>query len=134
MKEIWKNIEGYEGLYQVSNLGRIKSLERIINNPWKGLLRTRLVKEKIRKLPLCNNGYPTVRLSNGKGKTFKVHGIVGKTFLGKSNLEINHIDCDKTNNSINNLEYVTRGENIKHSWDNNLRTQPTRDKTTGKFN
>lgn len=117
--EIWKDIKGYEGLYQVSNLGRVKSLARKVIKAYGA---EHNLKEKLRVINSDNVGYQVVRLHNGKGKTFKVHRLVAKAFLGEPNgLEVNHIDGDKSNNKVENLEYCTRGENLKHCWDNGLR-------------
>lgn len=99
MKEIWKDIQGYEGLYQISNLGRVKSLN--FNN-------TR--KEKIMKPLLSNNGYLRVSLSNKmKKKKYFIHRLVAQEFIPNPNnlSEINHINEIKTDNSVKNLEYCT---------------------------
>ena len=96
MIEIWKDIEGYEGLYQVSNLGRVKSL-------WFG-------KEKILKGGKDSSGYIFVVLSKeGKIKYFQIHRLVASAFLDNSNNLpcINHINEDKTNNRVENLEWCT---------------------------
>lgn len=102
--EIWRDVVGYEGLYQVSNLGRIKSSSKILtqNNGHSGYLTKTLFKK-------------------GKYKTFYVHKIVANSWIGESGwkingLEINHIDGNKRNNNINNLELVTRRENMKHGY------------------
>lgn len=106
MEEIWKDIEGYEGFYQVSSLGRIKSLERRV----KARYNYQVIKEKIRKLNKTTAGYLYVVLSKeGINKTHLVHQLVAKAFLQKiDNLEcINHIDENKENNSITNLEWCS---------------------------
>ena len=119
MAEVWKDISNYEGIYQVSNLGRIKSLSREVIKAYGA---THKLSERIKKINSDNYGYQVVRLHNGKGKTFKVHKLVANAFLGTPDgLEVNHIDGDKSNNRVSNLEYCTRGENIKHAWDNGLR-------------
>lgn len=123
-KEIWKNIPNYEGLYQVSNLGNIRSLDKFsfTNNRFNKMKRK--VKGRILK-PYLNEktGYLQIVLSNNKKqKTWLVHRLVAQTFI--SNLEnkpqVNHIDGDKNNNNINNLEWCTCSENIKHAFINNL--------------
>jgi hypothetical protein len=108
--EFWKDIKGYEGHYQVSNLGRVKSLK---NN-----------KELIMSNVKSTFGYLRVKLSkNGKIKGFPVHRLVGLNFLdlinGKN--EINHIDGDKRNNFLTNLEWCNRSENIRHADKTGLR-------------
>lgn len=110
-KEIWKDIEGYEGLYQVSNMGRVKSLERKVPH-WSG---ERTVKERILKLGMDRGGYLQVNLyACGKLKTHKVHLLVCEAF--HDNLEnkkdVNHINENKTDNRVCNLEWLTRKENI----------------------
>lgn len=103
INEIWKDIDGFEGLYQVSNLGRVKSL---------GNDKSR--REKILKLGNCH-GYLQVNLcKNGKRKKLCVHRLVAQTFLqNPQNLpEVNHKDEDKTNNSVENLEWVSSKENV----------------------
>lgn len=101
--EIWKDIEGYEGLYQVSNLGRVKSLK--------------FNKEKIIKGSKGGGGYLQVILcKEGKIKFHKVHRLVASAFLeNPDNLpEINHIDEDKTNNITTNLEWCDCKYNINY--------------------
>ena len=111
-KEIWKDIEGYEGLYQVSNLGRVKSLSRIVNSG-NGKM---LTKEIILTAAIGNHGYYVVRLSKDNvGKCFTVHSLVANAFLEKK-YEVNHINGIKTDNSLDNLEWTTRAKNARHSY------------------
>jgi hypothetical protein len=113
--EIWKDIEGYEGLYQVSNLGRIKSLERKVKNQFNEYI----IKEKIKKLSDNGHGYLHLTLyKNGKFKQFYIHRIVAEAFLSNSKnyLEINHKDGNKQNNCIDNLEWCTSSQNKKHAF------------------
>lgn len=113
MEEIWKDVPGYEGYYQASNLGRIKSAERIVKHNCGG---PKKIKEKILKGYINRYGYIRVDLSKrGVNKKFSAHRIVAMTFLGKSELHVNHIDGVKTNNNINNLEYVTLQDNVAHA-------------------
>ena len=96
MKEIYRDIKGYEGLYQVSNLGNVKSLNYNNTN-----------KEKVLQLCAHEKGYLYVGLyKNGKRKSYIVHRLVAETFLNNpDNLpEINHKDENKTNNCVDNLE------------------------------
>lgn len=114
MAEEWKDIEGYEGLYQVSSMGRVKSLKRTCNIKGGG---KRTVGERILKPDATEYGYLRVNLyTGGKQKKFRVHRLVAYAFVpnpeGKP--EINHRDEDKTNNSAANLEWCTREENMNY--------------------
>lgn len=113
--EIFRDIKGYEGLYQVSNKGIVKSLDRVVYNNGGYDLR----KGKLLKLDE-NRGYLQVHLcKNGKSKTFKVHQLVAYSFpeiCGEyfTGCEINHIDGVKTNNTVENLEVCTKSENMRN--------------------
>lgn len=114
--EIWKDIVGYEGLYQVSNLGRVKSLGNgKSTNPLTNI-------EKILKQQPTKKGYLKIKLCNNGFKYFNVHRLVAQTFIEnkKNKPQVNHIDCNKQNNRVDNLEWVTSNENIIHSVLNNL--------------
>lgn len=105
MEEIWKDIEGYERMYQVSNMGNVRSLNY---NQTKEI--------KVLK-PSNNRGYKLVVLSkNGKTKTYSVHKLVATHFIPNPNSLpiINHIDEDKTNNCVSNLEWCTQQYNINY--------------------
>ena len=105
--ENWKEIAGYEELYEVSDLGRVKSL----GNNKSG-------KEKILKLQKDKYGYFQVGLyKDGKAKKSKVHRLVAEAFIpNPNNLEtVNHKDEDKTNNAVCNLEWMSRGDNVAYS-------------------
>ena len=107
--EIWKDIKDYEGIYQVSSLGNIKSLSRTVNHNKSGVL---TIKERLLKLSLDAYGYHHVMLSkNGKVRVNKVHKIVSIAFLNhipcNYKLVINHINFIRTDNRIENLEIVT---------------------------
>lgn len=113
MEEIWKDVPGYEGYYQASNFGRIKSLEKIVKHNCGG---PKKLNERILNGTISSFGYIRVDLSKeGKSRRFAVHRIIAETFLGKSDLIVNHIDGVKTNNNIENLEYVTTQENTAHA-------------------
>lgn len=105
--EVWKDIEGYEDSYKVSNLGRVKSLDRIdaLGHRRKG---------KILAITLATNGYRKIGLmKDGNTKNHSVHRLVAKAFLdNSSNLpQVNHKDEDKTNNVVSNLEWCTQSYN-----------------------
>lgn len=113
MKEIWKDVVGYEGLYQVSNLGRVKTLPK------------RGHKSCIMKPSLKKDGYIRIHLSkNAISKTLYVHRIVAEAFLPRCNnkYEVNHINGIKTDNSVDNLEWVTRSRNQLHAIEMGLRS------------
>lgn len=115
MDEVWKDITGYEGLYQISNYGRVKSLERKVRHNY-GKFRT--VPEKILKPSPDGDGYLYVSLSKeGKKKNPKIHKLVALHFLSNpDNLpQVNHIDENKDNNVVTNLEWCTSLHNLQHS-------------------
>ena len=110
MKEIWKDIAGFEGHYQVSNLGHVKSLERI---GYGG----KTIPERMLKQNLDGDGYPRIGLhKNGCTKTRHVHRLVAEAFiLNPQNYpEVNHKDENKQNNNANNLEWCTTKYNLTY--------------------
>jgi hypothetical protein len=112
--EVWKDVPEYKGLYQVSNLGRVKSLDRIVINGGK---RNKL-KSKLLKPSCSGNGYPSVNFwMNRKYKTKLVHRLVAILFIEnpKNKPHINHINGIKTDFSITNLEWCTHKENCIHA-------------------
>lgn len=122
-KEIWKDIKGFEGLYQISNMGNVKSLSRIKRNG-RGY---RTVPERILKPVDDSHGYLKVNLyKDGKRKTHKVHRLVAQAFcenqMGYN--EVNHIDEDKTNNCAKNLEYCSRSYNCNYGTRNEKISKP----------
>ncbi len=112
-KEIWKNIIGYEEMYLISNLGNVKSLSRKFYTNNGGSITT---KERILKKQKDRKGYEYVNLyKNNKMKSIKIHRLVLSSFVGNSNLSIDHINGIKSDNRIENLEYVSQRENnIRH--------------------
>ena len=114
-KEIWKDIKGYEGLYQVSNLGRFKSLPRTTTKG--GILKIYINSRN-------KYGYVCLCKENIK-KSLRTHRIVLETFSpvkDMDQLQVNHINGIKTDNRLINLEWVTQSENMKHAFDNGLQT------------
>jgi hypothetical protein len=115
--EIWKDIPNYEGLYQVSNKGRVKSLARsvIYTNGVIGNFKERILRTSL------TLGYPDVVLTRDKKRTtFKVHSIMAVVFLGHtmhSGMTVNHIDGNRANNNLENLEVVTHKQNMRHAFD-----------------
>lgn len=111
MKETWKDVPNYEGVYQVSNLGRVRSLDRYVVYSNDGV---RFYKGKILKQQNNGNGYMYKQLKHeGTRKNFYIHRLVMMTFVGDrpKNMAICHIDGDKTNNRLDNLRYDTYSEN-----------------------
>lgn len=116
MNEIWKDIKGYEGLYQVSNLGRVKSLKRYVNHSGNS---KRIVYERILKPVVDNTKYYVVSLwKNNIHNRVHIHRLVIEAFI--PNLDnkpfVNHIDGNKLNNCIDNLEWCTPKENNIHAY------------------
>ena len=128
--EEWRDIHGYEGIYQVSNLGRVRSLDRVTSLG-------RIVSGKIKAACDNGNGYLVVNLKyNGKQKMRTVHKLVAEAFINRNNfkfmpdenknditltnLQVNHKDENKTNNIVSNLEWCT------HKYNNNYGTMRQR--------
>ena len=117
MEEIWKWIDGYENMYQVSNLGRVRSVDRDVYcevSPNK----LQHIYGKVLKQGTNHKGYPIVYLSkDGKQKTITVHRLVALTFIENPlNLpQVNHIDGNKTNNNVSNLEWCDNSYNQIHA-------------------
>lgn len=119
--EIWKEIPGFNQYYQVSNIGRIKTMFRMVNGK-NGALRPR--PEKIMKPKLTMFGYRTISLFNPSKKKVDifVHRLVAQAFIPnpENKTQVNHIDGNKQNNHVDNLEWNTASENTIHAHKNNL--------------
>lgn len=115
--EEWRDIPGYEGLYQVSDAGNVRSVDRVVRYP-EGKSDRRFRGKRI-KAVLGSNGYLFVNLSrNSRIKRVGIHRLVAMAFIPKptGNVEVNHKNGDPTDNRAQNLEWVTRSENIAHSY------------------
>lgn len=113
--EIWLDIVGYEGIYQVSNHGRVRSLQRLVRN---GPNTFRTVHGKLLKLDVLSDGYIGIGLhKDDHCKYYKVHRLVANAFIPNPENKpmVNHIDGNKQNNCVDNLEWVTSSENVQHA-------------------
>lgn len=119
--EKWEKITGYEDLYEISTFGRVRSLERTAKRNKQGDI---TIKEKMLSLQITPKGYFRVQLAkNGQQKNYMVHRLVADAFLpnSKNRPQVNHLNGDKTNNNVTNLEWVTASENLLHAYDSGLR-------------
>lgn len=104
--EVWKDIEDFEGMYQISNLGRVKSLN------YRHTKRERILQQRLNRYGYCHvNLY-----KNGKHYTFLVHRLVATAYIPNPNEkpQVNHLDECKTNNCVGNLEWMTHKENVNY--------------------
>lgn len=116
-KELWRDIKEYEELYEISSWGRVR------NKRTGDFLKNNIGK------------YPTVVLcKNKKQNTKRIHRLVAEAFLSKPQLEVNHKNGNKKDNRLNNLEWVTCKENIKHAWENGLQVHTKQQVDMGKSN
>lgn len=118
--EVWKDIPGYEGLYQVSNLGGVKSIKR------PDAAGSRLLREKILKPTIGTRGYLNVGLrKDNMQKKIEVHRLVAMAFIpNPQNLpQVNHKDEDKVNNCVDNLEWCSRSYNVNYGTRNGRMTK-----------
>ena len=116
LKKEWKEIKGYEGKYIVSNYGEVISLPRLKQNNTEEQY---VEPKELLRYVNPKNGYVYVYLcNNGRNKNARLHRLVAETFIPnpENKPQVNHIDGDKTNNKINNLEWCNQSENEKHAY------------------
>lgn len=119
IEEIWKDIKDYEGLYQISSYGRVRSLDRYVKGRYNNM---QLIKGKI--LSICYNKrvnvYEIHLRKNNKRKCFKIHRLVADAFVynddPKNKTTVNHIDGNRANNNVENLEWVSYSNNLEHAY------------------
>lgn len=129
--EEWRDVLGFEGRYQISNFGRLKTLTRVVIEPRRSYVRQGKIMNKYTN----RDGYYRVKLYNGDAsfKNESVHRLVAETFIGNPNNlpEINHIDGNPFNNHVSNLEFCTKEHNVKHAYSTGLKK---RENYTGEGN
>lgn len=124
--EEWKDIAGYEGLYQVSNLGRVKSLDRCVRRGNRTMKKQGRIMNQTRLIRKPEQGkaiYHTVLLSDsGMHKRYLVHRLVATAFISNplQKDQVNHIDGNGENNNVSNLEWCDGKENMRHAWDTGI--------------
>lgn len=118
--ELWKKVPGYEGYYEASSFGRIRSVDRFVDHKINGrtMYRGKVISTRL-SIP---SGYLHVGLTvHGKSKSYTVHRLIMYAFHGKDEKsQINHKNGIKTDNRVENLEYCTQSQNIKHAYDTGL--------------
>lgn len=140
MEEVWKPIKGYEGLYEVSNLGNIRSLDKVVMCVRNGKELGVLHKGKVLKPSKRQHGYLGVMLYGRGGhktrgfKTFSIHRLVAEAFIPNPDRlpEVNHIDEDKTNNAVTNLEWMSHVDNTNYGTTQQRRSQKIRNNSKSK--
>lgn len=134
MKEVWKKVVGYEELafYQVSNKGNIRSIDRMIDTVEGKRFRT----GKNKKSYPNKKGYLQINVKiNGVSRTFRVHRLVAYAFIENplNKPQVNHMNCKKNDNRVENLEWCTNSENMQHALNNNLFKTHGHDSWNAKF-
>ncbi len=115
--EEWLDVAGYEGKYQVSNFGRVRGVDRLIKSSRGGFQK---LTGKVLSQSEIWNGYMTISLyGNGKEKRLLVHRLVAIAFIPnpENKATVNHIDSDRKNNRLDNLQWTTYSENTKHGFE-----------------
>lgn len=126
--EVWKDVVGYEGIYQVSNFGKIRSVDRHVTyyNTFANKECVKFLRGKVLKLQVSKHGYYTICATtldrDTVRKTISVHRIVAEAFLKnpENKPTVNHKNGNKLDNSVLNLEWATVSENVQHAYDSGL--------------
>jgi len=120
--EIWKDIPGYEGRYQVSDAGRVRSVDRPVRVVCHGVDTVRVAQGKVLRPGRNNSGHVTVAL--GRGNSRLVHQLVLEAFVGQcpNGCEVLHLNHQPADNRLSNLSYGTRSENLRMDWAAGRRT------------
>lgn len=122
----WKDVVGYEGLYKVSNDGQVMSCARVVQHPNNQFAKTQTYPDRIMKLKKNKHGYMEVKLSkNGHRRDWMVHRLVAFAFIDQVEGKpyIDHIDGNKANNTVKNLEWVSMAENNQRAYDTGLKAR-----------
>lgn len=133
--EEWRSVRGYEGYLEVSNFGNVRSLDRfVIVHDGTRIYERRFRGKTKRQCINPQTGYKQIGVNHGKH--LAVHRLVAEAFIPNPNNkpQVNHKDCDKTNNHVSNLEWCTNGENVLHSLNSgkNKKRKPVKSLTSGK--
>ena len=115
MTDIWKDIKGYEGIYQVSSIGQVRSVVRQVSN---GHGMTEHPERLLKPNTLAKGYYQVTLYKDNKRKSFQVHRLVAQAFVDNPNNmpQVNHINGNKQDNTFSNLEWCDNSENQKHAW------------------